>query len=480
MQRRTPAPSFVSASSLAAALTLALCASAFAADATPHEDPASPQAEAPASGARDAEAGEAPASAAQDVASPLGEGGLTGPRWGRPPLTGDWLGGRSWLAEHGLTFGVDVVNIVQGIADGGTDGDVENDGSVYLEAHFDTQKAGWWPGGFVDLRIEKSYGESVNAKTGTVLGSNMVGLFPEEDEDTVMITKLVVTQFLTEWVGVVIGRFDTADGEGNHFAAGRGRTQFLNPRFAFMPQAAITTPYVLNGVGAIFLTPSPVDDVPGVLSVMVGDPQVKPDESGFDDDFFDEVWTAAELHVPTRLFDLPGSHNFGFTYNSIERLTIGSLREIVLPGQQPDRTDTWTLSYNFHQYLHVRGAGGGPEAGYDANKPQLEGFGVFGRIGLLDNDIGVNDVYAALGLGGRGLGDCRRSDTYGVGAFLTTGGDTGDFPLADLHDETWGVEMYYNIEVLPSLHVTPDLQVLGPLLDVNTAVVLGLRVKADL
>ena len=41
-----------------------------------------------------------------------------------------------------------------------------------------------------------------------------------------------------------------------------------------------------------------------------------------------------------------------------------------------------------------------------------------------------------------------------------------------------GVEIYYNFEVLPSVHITPDLQVIDPgLADSDTAVIVGLRVN---
>ncbi len=415
------------------------------------------------------------------AASNLGDGPLAGPRWGRPPLTGDWFGARRRLADKGLTFGIDVVDIVQGIAEGGTDGDTDNDGSIYLEAHFDSQKAGLWPGGFLDLRVEKSFGESINQKTGSVLGANMVGLFPDLDDNTVVISKLMFTQFLAEWAGVFVGRFDTADGDGNHFAAGRGRTQFLNPRLTFSPQSALTTPYVLMGLGALFVTPNPLTDHPGILSVVVADPQVHPDGSGFDHDFFDQQYVAAEYHVPTRFFDLPGSQNFGFNYNTREFIQLGDLPALILPGRDPDGDQAWVVSYNAHQYLLVREGQDSAAKGYDANSEQLEGFGVFGRLAFANGDVNPGRFYFALGLGGRGLADLRRDDTYGVAGFMTTISDEIEAPLIEFNDKVWGIEMYYNFEIMPWLHLTPDLQILEPLLqNVDTALVLGLRAKVDL
>ena len=51
--------------------------------------------------------------------------------------------------------------------------------------------------------------------------------------------------------------------------------------------------------------------------------------------------------------------------------------------------------------------------------------------------------------------------------------------MPGLRDE-YGVELFYNLRILPGCHLTPDLQVLHPgLAPVDTALVLGLRLKAD-
>jgi porin len=52
-------------------------------------------------------------------------------------------------------------------------------------------------------------------------------------------------------------------------------------------------------------------------------------------------------------------------------------------------------------------------------------------------------------------------------------------PLTDLRD-LWGVEMYYNFEVTPWFHVTPDLQVVQNENDGDdTAVIFGVRAVMD-
>jgi hypothetical protein len=50
--------------------------------------------------------------------SDLGSGLLSGPRWSPEPLIGDWFGARSWLADRGLTFGINLVDTYQGVVEG--------------------------------------------------------------------------------------------------------------------------------------------------------------------------------------------------------------------------------------------------------------------------------------------------------------------------------------------------------------------------
>ena len=203
----------------------------------------------------------AEAEAAADTSS-LGSGLLSGPRWSPEPLTGDWFGTRRWLADRGLTFGFNVVNTYQGVVDGGNEEDWDNGGSIYLESQFNTEQAGLWPGGFIDFRAEKLYGDFPNGEAGLFPAVNMLGLFPEPNEKSFVISKAMATQFVAPWLGFFIGRFDTLDGDTNNLLSGRGRTGFLNPQLAFSPNSILTTPYILNGVGSLALTPNPFSKRP--------------------------------------------------------------------------------------------------------------------------------------------------------------------------------------------------------------------------
>src|SRR5215470_8220766 len=50
-----------------------------------------------------------------DHAAPHG-----GNLWGGPRLTGDWFGGRDWLSKHGVDLDLDLTQVLQGVARGGS------------------------------------------------------------------------------------------------------------------------------------------------------------------------------------------------------------------------------------------------------------------------------------------------------------------------------------------------------------------------
>jgi porin len=411
----------------------------------------------------------------------FGTGLLSGPRWSPEPLTGDWFGARSWLADHGLTFGINVVNTVQGVVGGGSNEEWDNGGSAYLESQFSSDRAGLWPGGFLDFRLERQYGGFVNKEAGSFPAVNMIGLFPEPDYNSFVISKLMATQFATEWLGFFIGRFDTLDGDTNNLASGRGRTGFLSPQLAFSPNSALTTPYVLNGVGAIVFTPNPLTERPATLSLVFADPQVDPGDSGLNDNFFDEQYYAVEWRFPTKFFGLPGSQNISYNYNTKEFLQLDDLTKQFITREKSSDSGTGVIAYNFHQYVYVEPGQDTASIGYDADQERLQGFGIFGRVGYSDADVNPIEWSFALGLAGRGIIPTRDNDTFGIAPYFGTI-SRGVSDVSDqLNKNYWGFEAYYNIAVMPWLHVTPDFQVTEPLIDgLDTAYTLGFRAKLDL
>ena len=126
---------------------------------------------------------EAPDESLEEAAEALAEGATLFPIpdyendiFTREALTGDWNGIRTSLAQNnGLQFGVDVNQIYQGVLDGGNSTESDYYGSAYYTLKFDTGKAGLWPGGFLEVRGESYWGNSVNAQTGALLAVNVSG-----------------------------------------------------------------------------------------------------------------------------------------------------------------------------------------------------------------------------------------------------------------------------------------------------------------
>jgi len=93
----------------------------------------------------------------------------------------------------------------------------------------------------------------------------------------------------------------------------------------------------------------------------------------------------------------------------------------------------------------------------------------------------VNPVeqYYSIGVGGKGLIPTRAKDQYGVGYYVIGLSDT----LRPILSQESGIEMYYNFEVTPWLHISPDLQIImmpGGNSHYDTAVVWGLRMQMNL
>lgn len=81
-------------------------------------------------------------------------------------------------------------------------------------------------------------------------------------------------------------------------------------------------------------------------------------------------------------------------------------------------------------------------------------------------------------MGGKGVFPERDEDRFGVGYFYTDYSDTVLTQSLGVNSAQ-GVEMFYNFEVTPWLHITPDLQVLidaGGVSDRDVAIVYGLGV----
>ena len=109
-------------------------------------------------------------------------------------------------------------------------------------------------------------------------------------------------------------------------------------------------------------------------------------------------------------------------------------------------------------------------------------WGLFGNLGISDGKPNPIKWSAILGIGGSSPIPERQLDSFGIAYYYL--GFSDDFknvarPIVPLRDER-GVELFYNVGVTPWCHITADLQVITPAMQVaETALVLGLRAKID-
>jgi len=408
-----------------------------------------------------------------------------GPNYGgdfraRSYLTGDWGGLRSKLADHGVQFEFNVTQIYQGVASGGTNRTGRYSGSTDMVLKLDTQKMGLWPGGILLVEAQVPFGNTVTPYSGGILSVNTLFAMTEPAQNEIILPHLYLTQFLTEWMSVFIGKLDTTGGDANEFAHGRGDDKFMNLAFSFNPVVITLAPYAPLGMGLLFL---PHKDVSYSFSVV--DTQGLSNTSGFKTLVEDPTTLTNEVRVTVRPFGLTGHQLFGtawankpFTLLPQDRRTI--IRNILFGTPLKTTSNNWGFYYNFDQYL------------YQDKQDPTQGFGVFVRAGAANPRTSVFQQFYSFGFGGKGIIPTRDQDRFGIGYYyLKFSGDVPESLRRRLSlDHEQGAELFYNIAVFPWLHVTPDLQIIGPSRKnfgtltnpgpkINTGIVAGIRVKVD-
>jgi porin len=227
------------------------------------------------------------------------------------------------------------------------------------------------------------------------------------------------------------------------------------------------------------------------------DPEGAATRTGFNTAFHGPAWwtVSQEYEFKWKPFDQPGHQRFGWFWTSRDFPEIGgdsriqfqrTIRRRLVPRRLLPRwarllrfgnqvysltdfetsADTWGLYYNFDQYLY-----------HEPEDPK-QGVGVFGRFGF-GSEPNFFEQFYSLGISGKGTIPARDRDTWGIGYYLANLNDDIN-PAFGLHSEQ-GFELFYNIEVTPWLHVTPDVQVIinpaGGFQDRDVAVVYGLRAQ---
>ncbi len=384
--------------------------------------------------------------------------------YAKGPLTGDWHGNRDWLASQGITFDLDVASFYQGIATGGLEQHFQYGGHGDYVTNVDFGKLGLQRGLFLKVRAEHRFGRNINTDTGAFLPAAVLADLPVVDSEELFLTNVLLTQAFSERFAVFFGKLDTLDGDVNAFAHGRGKTQFSNIGFVSNPIALRSIPYSTLGCGFSVLD----EGGEPVFTYMLLNAIDTVETDGFSELFAEGVAMAAELRLATEFGGLPGHQLFAGTWNSRDYVELGQDPRLVLPNVPINEVvGSWSLYWNFDQYLHVDPA------------ESSRGWGMFGRAGIGDDDTNPLAWFLSFGVGGHNPLSGRGADTFGVGWFVAATSDQIgpilEIPFGAISDGH-GVELFYNWQATPWLNMTPDLQVIVPAREnVDTALALGVR-----
>lgn len=395
-------------------------------------------------------------------AAPVGDG-----IWERSTLGGAWCGIRPALAAKGVTLQNDLTQFYYGVSSGGRDREYRYAGHGDYVALFDGEKLFGAQGFFVKLRAEHRWGESLAGATGALLPPNVLADLPTRVGENVYLTDVLLTQALSENVAIYGGKLDTLDGDQNAFASGRGKTQFSNVGFVFNPVALRTVPYSTLGAGAIFLNDGETIGRVGVLNAVD-----TTRSTGFGKLFDEGAVVVAEGRLPTHALDMPGHQLLGGTWSSRDYVALDNDPRIVLPGTPVNQqSGSWSLYWNFDQYLVT----------YDEN--QSQGWGLFGRAGLADEQANPVGWFVSAGVGGNSPIHRREADTFGAGWFYAGTSSELSPALASAFGpigDAQAVELYYNVQIAPWIHVTPDFQVVMPAAStVDPSLITGVRANVS-
>jgi len=394
----------------------------------------------------------------------------------RTTLTGDWAGVRQDWANRGITLGFDWYQSYQNIVDGGFEEDSAYSTNLDYRLNLDLMRLGLVPGALVTVRAQSRFGDTVNGASGLLLPVNMYSAFPvssdEESDVGFAITELNWLQFLSDRFALLAGKITTL-GTSNEFMGGEGRTQFMNFQLNFSATLAQLAPYSTLAASAIGLPNST-----WTISTTLMNYLDASTTSGFDDIGDGTTW-ATTADYRANLNQLPGGGSISFYYGfDTDFARVGGLN--FDPGNVPvtDTTsDSWAVDWSGWQYLYVEGDSRTVDP--SNGRQDLQGVGLFARVGIADKD--TNPIYwtFSAGFSGRGSIPGRDADTWGIGYFYNdVQGLNQDF--ISFNNTNGGVEVYYDIALFGWAHLTLDAQWVKSAFDsVENATIVGGRLNVS-
>ncbi len=381
------------------------------------------------------------------------------PRWKR--ATGDWMGVRPFLEDHGFTleasYEADYFYNLRGGLNTSNAGAYT--GLFILALTVDTAKADLWEGGTFFLNFQEIHGRDISARhVGDLQGLNSNA----SDPRTQLAEYWYQHSLFEDRLRFKLGKMDAnAD-----FGVVEYALEFINSSAGLKPIMPIPQ-YPDPAMGAAVLV-EPFDWVYAAAGVF--DANAKGSRTGFDTAFHGPNHSVTLFETGLRpSFTLgqqvlPGTYRVGGWYHSGEWEVIPRSR---FDWRSRTRRGNAGLYGSADQLVYREN----PDVEDDT-----QGLGVFLKFGWAPS--AYNEISQFYGFGGQytGLIPTRDADVTGLGVFHAhLSGRIQS--LESRHSET-AIELFHKVQLTPFFSIKPDVQyIVNPGGDGRDAIVAGVRLE---
>jgi porin len=399
--------------------------------------------------------------------------------WTRKELGGDWGGARTALGDLGISLDVRVSQYYQEVAAGGADTGGQYGGVANYVMNVDGEKIGLWKGLYLNVHATTRWGRDVLKRTGVWSLPNTELMYPQPGKysgfgDTKLTGYYALQLFADGKAAALAGKVhlvdiysilmpNTMDG---------GAKGFMNfsasaPALPFLRYLTLS----MWGAGAWTLNE---DQMPMVGVLALGSEDVSTTNRKTHSSFDDGVSLIGFARATHTWDEKPGWMLLGVGTSTKRYKSLDGVDWVVVPNEGLEDTQKkkpWEVWVDLSQNLWQDG----PEA---KRKVRL-----FSAVAYGDDNPSFFDFATFVSVEGFGLIPGRPNDRMGVSGWHTNVSSNYrrlSSTLGDPQRDTWGVELYYNYEITPWLHVTPDVQIVqGSNRRDDPAVILGLRTVLD-
>jgi porin len=348
-------------------------------------------------------------------------------------LLGDPGGFRSELERLGIDSQLVYNQYASGKPSGmgaDSDGTLGSNGSYDSITRIDFEKLAGWPQADMLFHARGLYDDSVNDDVGALSD-------PIDDADfdeAIYVDELWLQQGLFDRrLRLRLGFMEQQTIFDRNAYANAEDRQFLT---TFLDNNGILP--LPNGLAAtLFVLPLPWLE----LAAGIADADNRPRNSGFSS-FFDGVdslnaYLELRLRSPWQSGGLPGAYRIGLFRDG---------RRLVDFASQDEERGHLGVYLNFDQHVWGDIEGEGPR------------LGVFARAGWADPDVNRIEWFWSAGFELAGGIPSRGRDRLGFGTYQTIASDPYQDEVDARFDRETGFELYYAIQALGWLVITPDLQ----------------------